>query len=291
MNRRAVMSWIAKCGFGALLVMIACGIATTVLGNRLQLTPVTTRDGTLIAMNRYLNEPVPDVVLAGSSLSYRLKEEYFASRARNLSLPGGSPVTALAIAVNQQHLPKVILVESNLLARPPDDALVARYSAGGQADQLVLRPVRTAVAAYESWMHAPPSHDEVAHDIRRLLAEPPSSFDNRLYIDRVVERQNMEDPTDGLRDSIARTKALIAVAEGRGIRVFLYELPVPERVSRTRSQGITHDSVHAAFAEPERWLALKLPRDELRWADGFHLDERSAVIVTQAIDAALAAPR
>ena len=42
----------------------------------------------------YLREPVPDVVLVGSSITFRLKEEYFATRGlRNLALAGGSPVT------------------------------------------------------------------------------------------------------------------------------------------------------------------------------------------------------
>ncbi len=58
----------------------------------------TTRDGTLITLSRYLREPVPDIVLTGSSITFRLKEEYFAtSRVRNLALAGGSPVTGLEI--------------------------------------------------------------------------------------------------------------------------------------------------------------------------------------------------
>ncbi|WP_256470269.1 hypothetical protein [Bradyrhizobium sp. 157] len=35
----------------------------------------------------------------------------------------------------------------------------------------------------------------------------------------------------------------------------------------------------------------QVKRGELRWADGVHLDERSAVIVTQALERALALAR
>ena len=41
-----------------------------------------------------------------------------------------------------------------------------------------------------------------------------------------------------------------------------------------------------------RWLPVDVKlRSELRWADGVHLDERSVVIVTQAMERALAAAR
>lgn len=67
--------WFAKFGLSALALLLACGLATAWFGNAMQLPSTTTRDGTLITMNRYVKEPVPDVVLVGSSLTFRLKEE------------------------------------------------------------------------------------------------------------------------------------------------------------------------------------------------------------------------
>src|SRR5262245_27252403 len=102
----------------------------------------TTRDGTLITLSRYMREPVPDIVLLGSSLTFRLKEEYFATpRLRNLALAGGSPVTGLEIVASQPNLPKLILIETNVLSRPADTALVERYSYG-DTGPLFFRPVR-----------------------------------------------------------------------------------------------------------------------------------------------------
>lgn len=49
----------------------------------------------------------------------------------------------------------------------------------------------------------------------------------------------------------------------------------------------TRAIIHAAFPERDRWLLVAVDRNELRWADGVHLDERSALIVSQAIDDAL----
>jgi hypothetical protein len=98
--------WFAKFGLSALALLFACGVATAWFGNTLQLPSTTTRDCTLITMNRYVTEPVPDVVLLGSSLTFRLKEEYFATPVlRNLALAGGSPVTGLEIVASQQRIP------------------------------------------------------------------------------------------------------------------------------------------------------------------------------------------
>ena len=45
---------------------------------------------------------MPDVVLVGSSVTWRLKEEYSRPRLRNLALAGGSPVASLDIVAGQQ---------------------------------------------------------------------------------------------------------------------------------------------------------------------------------------------
>jgi hypothetical protein len=156
MQRMSAVKWLAKCGFSAIALLFACGLATAWFGTGLQLPATTTRDGALITLNRYAKEPIPEVVIVGSSLSYRLNEEYFArTRLRNLALSGGSPITGLLVVANQPSLPKLVLVEANVLSRPIDAILVEKYSRSGNAEPLFFRPVRTAVAAYESWLHAP----------------------------------------------------------------------------------------------------------------------------------------
>src|SRR5712664_747705 len=163
MQRMSAIHWFAKCGFSAVMLLLACGFATGWFGNGLQLPSTTTRDGTLITLNRYAKEPIPDVALVGSSLTFRLKEEYFATpQLRNLALAGGSPVTGLEIVSGQSRLPRVILVEANVLSRQADTALVEKYSRSGNAEPLLFRPIRTAVAAYENWLHAPINHAQAA---------------------------------------------------------------------------------------------------------------------------------
>ena len=283
--------WLVKCGACAVILLIACGFATARFGSGLQMPATTTRDGTLTNLSRYVREPVPDIVLVGSSLTFRLKEEYFAApRLRNLALAGGSPVTGLEIVASQPNLPKLILIETNVLSRPADTALVERYSYG-DTGPLFFRPVRAAVAAYEQRVHTPLAHEQASLNLRRLLEQPPSDFDSRIYAERAVQRLDAEDPANETRINTKRIEELVRTVEQRGAQVLLFELPSPEPIEGSRFAGTTREIVHSVFPDPRRWLRIDVNRDELRWADGIHLDERSAVMVTQASERALASVR
>jgi hypothetical protein len=278
---------LVKCGAAAAILLTVCGFATARFGGGLQMPATTTRDGTLISLGRFLREPVPDVVLVGSSITFRLKEEYFATPGlRNLALAGGSPVTGLEIVANQPRLPGLVLVETNVLARSIDVALVESYSRG-DAKPLFFRPVRAAVAAYEQRLHVPPPHEQAARNLRRLVEQPPSNFDNRIYADRALHQFEAENPADPVRASAKRIEELIGKIERRGARVLLFELPYSEPIEGSRSATITRQIIRGKFPDPRRWLRIDVDRNELRWADGVHLDERSAVIVTQAMERAL----
>jgi hypothetical protein len=287
----SAVRWFVKCALTAISLLVACGLATAWFGRGLELPATTTRDGTLTTLNRYVREPTPDVVLVGSSLTFRLKEEYFSTPGvRNLALAGGSPVTGFEIVANQTHLPKIILVEMNVLSRATDKALVEKYSNGGNADPLFFRPVRAAVAAFEDWNHTPPDHAQIALALDRLLKQAPSDFDNHVYADRAFREMNAEDPTVMAGINVIRIQHLLSAVEGRGTRVQFFELPYSDRLEESSSVRITHEIVHNAFPDPDRWLKIDYPRSELRWSDGVHLDPRSALIVSQSIDRALVSP-
>lgn len=284
------LSWLIKCAGVAVALLLACGLATARFGSALQQPTVTTRDGTLVTLNRYVGEPAPDLVLVGSSVAWRLKEEYFSrARVRNLTLAGGSPVTSLAIVAKQKSLPKIVLIETNVLTRLPDDALIAKFSGGARTEALFLRPVRTAVAAYETWNHTPPNAADARAERDRLLKEPPSPFDNKVYLDRAVQQMNDDDPTAPARVNVARINELVDDIERRGSRAFLLEIPFAAEIEDSRMVRTSKAIVHAAFPDRGRWLQINPPISELRWADGVHLDERSALLVVRAIESALAA--
>jgi hypothetical protein len=45
--------------------------------------------------------------------------------------------------------------------------------------------------------------------------------------------------------------------------------------------------VHGRFPDPTLWLPIDVATGELRWLDGVHLDERSAMLVSRSIDGAI----
>ena len=288
MQQTSPLPWLIRCAGIAAALLLTCGLATAWIGAALQQPAVTTRDGSLITLNRYVREPLPDIVLVGSSVTWRLKEEYFSHpRVRNLALAGGSPVTGLEIVAKQPRLPKVILIETNVLSRAIDGALVERFSGGERAGALFLRPVRTAIAAFEAWSHAPPDAAKARADREDLLSQPPSAFDNHVYVERAVGEMNAEEPSAQAKDNAAHIKQLINEIERRGARAYLIAIPFSPEIEATRSVTATRTIMQEAFPNPTAWLTIDAPLSELRWADGVHLDERSALIVARAIEKAL----
>ncbi|BAR55956.1 hypothetical protein ACVIWV_006748 [Bradyrhizobium diazoefficiens] len=288
MAQMSGLPWLIRCAAAAVALLLVCGLATARFGSALEQPSVTTCDGSRITLNRYLREPVPDVVLVGSSVAWRLKEEYFSlPRFRNLALAGGSPVTVLEILAKQPSLPKIILIETNVLSREPDSELIGQFSGSARAEAPFLRPVRTAFAAYERWNHAPPNPAQARAEQDRLLKEPPSTFDNKAYLDLALRQMNEGEATGPVRVNVARTRELIDDVQRRGSRAFLIEIPFEAEIEDSRLVAMSKAIVHAAFPDQSLWLPINPPRGQLRWADGVHLDERSALIVVRAIESAL----
>lgn len=289
MRQSSTLLWLIKCAAGTAALLLACSVATVWVGSSLQQPTVTTRDGSLVTFNRYLQEPVPDIVLVGSSVTWRLKEEYFSlPRVRNLAQAGGSPVTGLQIVASQERLPKLILIETNVLSRPIDAALVERFSSGARARALFLRPVRTAIAAYENWNHAPPDPAQARAAREDLLRQAPSGFDNHVYVERALAEMNAEDPAAAVSANAILVKQLVGKIERRGSRALLINIPFSPEIEKTSSVRVTRMIMQDAFPDPVTWLPIDATLSELRWADGVHLDERSALIVVRAIEKALA---
>jgi hypothetical protein len=284
----SALQWVVKCALVAVALLFVWRQATLLIGYNLQQPATTARDGSLITLNRYIQEPTPEVALVGSSIAWRLKEEYFSiPSVRNLALAGGSPTTALTIIANQNKLPKIVLVETNVLSRPADGELIGKFSGPRAHAPFFLRPLRTAVAAYETWAHAPLDRARARAATAQLLTRPPSDFDNQVYVERMLQGMNAEDPSDMVHQNVERLKRLIEDIEQRGSRAFLIEVPFAAPIERSRSVQITKRITHESFPNPQSWLAIAAPREELRWADGVHLDERSALIVVQSLEKAL----
>ncbi|WJR74909.1 hypothetical protein [Bradyrhizobium sp. NP1] len=282
------LRWLVKCAFAAASALLLCAAAKPWLP-RVQAPPTTVRDASLFALNRYLSEPNPDVVLLGSSLTARIKEQYFATlRVTNLGILGGSPLTGLRIILlTPQSPPKTILIETNLLSNVADETLVENFATQGH--DFFFRPVRMAHAAYENWNHAPVNRVRSMADADRVLKEAPQEYDNQVYLDRLTKAYG-QDASVLLQKNVDQLAKLVSSARGLGARVLLFELPYPDQLDQTRVALDTRRIALSRFGDPHEWLHLTIAKSELRWPDGAHFDERSAVLAARAIEQAIGEP-
>jgi hypothetical protein len=281
MNPVAPQNWFVKCALTAALCLSLYAVVS-LAGPKAPPLPAS-RDGAVILLDRYMNGAVPNVLVAGSSLSARLNEAYFDTPdVKVLGLAGGSAITALEVAMARDALPKIVLIEMNVLERGEDSGLVNKFTRGSAPAW--PHPIRSAIAFYERWHHPPPDRSQEKTAAIALLEGPPSAFDNRVYLQRAVQALSTAPSAAVMSGNLTTLKRLIKEIEARGSRVYLYSLPLAPSVQDARAVKAAALAAHAEFPEPQKWIPLDSSRPELRWADGVHLDERSAVIIAKQID-------
>ena len=90
--------WFVKFGATCAVLLMCYWAAPRVFRHIPQFPPTTTDEQQVVILNRYFQLPALDIVVVGSSLAFRLREQFFEhGNVRNAALPGGSPLTALAI--------------------------------------------------------------------------------------------------------------------------------------------------------------------------------------------------
>ena len=114
--------WFVKFGITCAILLTCCWAAPRVIRNIPQFPPTTTDEQKVEILERYFQLPVLDIVVVGSSLAFRLKEQFFErGNVRNAAIPGGSPLTGLGVIEASAALrPRVIAVETNVLDRGID---------------------------------------------------------------------------------------------------------------------------------------------------------------------------
>lgn len=273
--------WFIKCG-GTALAVLALYVAVALWGPKAPPLP-TSRDGAITLLDRYMEEPVPDVLLAGSSLTARLNEGYFDTPDLEvLGLAGGSPITALEVALGRDRLPLIILIEMNILGRSDDPELVRRFSEGSARSW--PRPIRSGIAFYERWHHPPPDRNHDNALAASLLRAHASNFDNHIYLERATREWSVPPSQSAIAANLMTLKRLVEAVEARGSRVLFYSLPLAGPLEETVTAKLTSTAAHAAFPQSDQWIDLDGSDAELRWADGVHLDERSAALIAKRID-------
>jgi hypothetical protein len=280
--------WFAKFGITCALLLTCCWAAPRVFTNLPQFPPTTTDQQQVIVFDRYFRLPILDVALVGSSLSYRLKEEFFErGNVRNVATPGGSPLTGLAIIGAAPAIrPRVIAVETNILNRGIDESLYQKFR-NGKRSQNILPPLRTLAAYYQGALDDALTLSKTER--RSILERPAAASEVPQDVGTVVGEWNKQSYDETLLKDAKTLNALVKNLEDQGVTICFFEMPYTPVLNRTRYATTVRKVLDEVFGlNNSRWLTLEYPDDEMRWTgDGVHLDERSALIFASVLDKAV----
>lgn len=238
-------------------------------------------------VSRYFRSSWREIVLVGSSLTFRLRESFFdGGNVFNFALPGGSPLTAMAIiGSSPARRPSVVVVETNVPSRGIDQALLQKFGNARRPSD-ILRPARTLAAIYQ--IHVDPLLRDPSRET--LLRTPPSDVANTEAVARTLAEFNNPLADAFIMKQAPVFKELVDKLEAMGVRVFLFEQPVAPALRSSRLVMKSREAISRCFdGDDPRWLKPSYPADQLRWDDGQHLDERSAVIFASALERAISA--
>jgi len=279
--------WLCKFGAVFAATLAICWIVPRTFENIPTFPLINSERLHVRILNRYFQSPTSAIVLAGSSLTERLKENYFERRdIRNLGLGGGSPLTGLTVlAETTRKRPPVVAIETNIMLRGVDHELVREFR---KVDQPIVAfaPLRSLLAFYQMRLDGPaPAFDpKRCEDVFRT---PPSQslikIDDTASVTATFDNPVLDNQ---IQNDVATLKALVARLEAEGIKVYLYELPTLAALERTRYVRATRLALADAF-DGARWLHLDYPAAEMRWDDAIHFNDRSAIILACALERAL----
>jgi hypothetical protein len=279
--------WFVKLGISCLILFGCCWATPRIFKNIPQFPPTTTDEEQVGIVERYFQLPALEVVLVGSSLAYRLKEQFFErGNVRNVALPGGSPLTGLAVIEASPALrSRVIVVETNILTRGIDDRLFQRFKHARRRDD-TFRPLRSLAAYYQSALDDTLTYDAARR--RSVLERPAATYDTGQGIARELIELNKPIYREAILRDASTLKSLVEKLETQGVKIFFIEMPYPPATDKSGYATTTREILEKIFGpENNRWLNLDYAANELRWLDAAHLDDRSAIIIAAALDNAV----
>lgn len=234
------------------------------------------------------------VTLAGTSLMYRLRADFFDTSTANVSLPGQSPVTSAVIAMNKK--PQVLLIEVNILDRARDLEL-ERFGARAVSPPLGLMslsfvhtPVRAFLAGYAKAAKLVVKSKDLPPNLS-LEDEAPAPLNSGPAVHAALAAIEQRPETPLIQQSALEIRAIADKVEAQGGKPYYVVMPMHPLLAGSHYGRRNREAMMGADPKfADRILNIRWQED-IRWeADGAHLDDRSAAIVaTQIQDAVVGA--
>ena len=222
-----------------------------------------------------------NVVLVGSSLTGRLVPRYFApadtGSVANLGLDASGPLFGLKVVAGHTPAPRLVLIEANLLAKPPDaneseltiamDSLefrLARYCP-------LFRTANRVSTRLYAWLKA--GQDAALE--RRIEVRPKESASFPTPAPVVTSSPGEVAPTASAVKSLLRAR--LQSLRDRRARIMFFRMP-PGRYSKAGSATDLAGELAAEFHAPilDLYQALNARGVVLVYTDGVHLAAPSA---------------
>ena len=266
-------------------LFVAAALVIAVYAALMQLLPLridkgqNQHDTNLLRAESYLAKPDDDIVLVGSSLTYRLPPSVLGPHIANLAMAGGAPATGLVLVERSGAHPKLVLVEVNLLLQAPDMATVQsllRFPERQLRESLLAfrtgyDPVNVVERGIQALLHSSETDLVPLPDaIRRLIA---------------VQQATMSHAPDAatLDRNLAQTAVLVSALEARGIRVGFFEMPMDSSLMDSHLEKDLRQAVLRRFPSVHHcWMTLSVPGGA-HTLDGIHLTSGDAAQVAKEV--------
>lgn len=221
----------------------------------------------LIKIENFLINQDPEVLVIGSSQTGVVLSQVD-NKLANLSLSGHSSLDGLRIMEHNGKTPKILLVElGRTLVLAPDLAL-EKSSHGLRSLLLSISPL--------FWTKYQPS-SVLLGVLNRMKGKKDRSESPVIDTDRIealkthFSTELSEDKKVQFAQNLREVKQRLLSLRTRGVRVYLFEVPIDSRIENTPTELTTRQIIEKAFPKGEFIL---LPTDKAeKWntSDGFHL--------------------
>ncbi|HBE02862.1 MAG: hypothetical protein A2096_07100 [Spirochaetes bacterium GWF1_41_5] len=269
----------SKSGFLLITVTAAlfCFLVYSLLVNAKVIKPAhgqSDRQKNIIKAERYLYSPKYfPAVIVGSSLSARMEDEFFPGWLYNLSFHGGSPYTGMEFIKKKPKLPRLLLVEINIIEGEVDRSLLNIFSPPLLPAWRQFLPVLR-----DQYKPSGVLTDAVIGLRAKTVKEKRAQGrDEKIFSENLnlFYRLNMQEPEyEKIANRISQLEEYCGHFSAQGVKIIFFEMPVDIKIRQARRPAWVREKIIEKFGA-ENLLQPSSDRSYIT-TDSLHLVYKSA---------------
>lgn len=237
-----------------------------------EIRPLNQGQGNLVKCQEYVfrDSAKAKYVITGSSMSYRLRQEFLPPGYYNLALGGHSSFLGLELVNRSPDLPEVVFVEMNTIVRSTNSPFV---------DDIFSRPI------YDMKKHVVITRDKfrffpfLVNKAHQFVSENDAT-DNNVKIDEATLKKRIDVlkesfcklPNENkLKASFSKLRQLVAELESKNVRVVFFEMPMHSEIYSSELFTVLNNEFKKNFPESKYHYIPAPPSDGYDTTDGLHL--------------------